>query len=244
MKKRFEVHTHTAYSQDSLLNKWLYLFMLKHRKIDGVAITDHNEIEGALRYRDFLGKYNISVVIGEEISTEKGKVIGLFLKDKIEPGLSVRETMLQIRGQGGLVYIPHPYDENRYKMVLPEIEISKNADLIDIIEVHNGRNLESIFSEKQLLFAKRYPKAQRLVGSDAHTFIELGRNYNLIPSFRNAAQFMENLEFVVHVKQPSMPLAYRITKWVKVFKMLKQGQFADVRLMISGKVKQENQRID
>ncbi|MEK4424506.1 PHP domain-containing protein [Solibacillus sp. FSL K6-1523] len=244
MKKRFEVHTHTAYSHDSLLNKWLYLFMLKRRGIDVVAITDHNEIAGALRYRKFLEKYNIAVVIGEEIFTEKGEVIGLFLQEKIEPGLPVRETMLQIRRQGGLVYIPHPYDEQRYQTVLPEIEISKNIDLIDLIEIHNGRNSESYFSEKQFLIAKKYPKLQRLVGSDAHTFFELGRNYNLIPNFRNAEQFMRSVPSVVHVKQPCIPQAYKVTKWVTAIKKLRQGHFTEVRMMLFGKVKQGKQRIE
>lgn len=244
MKKRFEVHTHTTYSQDSLLNKWLYLFMLKRRGIDVVAITDHNEIDGALRYRKFLEKYNIAVVIGEEISTEKGEIIGLFLKQKIEPGLPVRDTMIQIRKQGGLVYIPHPYDEERHKTVIPEIEISKNVDLIDLIEIHNGRNRESYLSEKQLLIAKKYPKMHRLVGSDAHSFFELGRNYNLIPDFRNAEQFLRSIPSVVHVKQPCIPQAYQVTKWVRVIKKLRKGEFADVKTMIFGKVKQSKQRIE
>lgn len=244
MKKRFEVHTHTAYSQDSLLNKWMYLFMLKRRGIDIVAITDHNEIDGARRYRKFLAKYNISVVIGEEIATEKGNIIGLFLEKKIEPGLPVRETMLQIRKQGGLVYIPHPYDEERYETVLSEMEISKNINLIDLIEIHNGRNTKSYFSEKQMLIAKKYPNVQRLVGSDAHTFIELGRNYNLIPSFQNAAQFMQNVPNVVHVKQPHIPQAFTMTKWVKILKKMMKGQFAEVKIMVFGKVDQGKQRID
>lgn len=244
MKKRFEVHTHTAYSQVSLLNKWMYLFMLKRRGIDVVAITDHNEIDGALHYRKFLAKYNISVVIGEKITTEKGEIIGLFLKEKIEPGLPVRDTMLQIRKQGGLVYIPHPYDEERYETVLSEIEISKNINLIDLIEIHNGRNSDSYFSEKQLLIAKKYPKVHRLVGSDAHTFIELGRNYNLIPQFQNAEQFMRNMPYVVHVKQPHIPQAYTMTKWVRILKKLKKGHFAEVKIMLFGKVDQGKQRID
>ncbi|MEG0473952.1 MAG: hypothetical protein RR588_16615, partial [Solibacillus sp.] len=107
---------------------------------------------------------------------------------------------------------------------------------IDIIEIHNGRNTQSYYSENQMSIAKKYPKAHRLVGSDAHTFIELGRNFNLIPRFQNAEQFMRNLPFVVHVKQPSIPQAHKITKWVKILKKLRQGHFAEVKIMVFGKV--------
>src|SRR5690606_3298386 len=102
----------------------------KVKKIDIVGITDHNEIKGAQEFKKFLEKFGIKVIVGEEIFSSKGEIIGLFLSEKIEPGMSPRDTMLEIKKQGGLVYIPHPYDEKRYKTVLAEEEIEKNSDLI------------------------------------------------------------------------------------------------------------------
>ncbi|WP_217579010.1 PHP domain-containing protein, partial [Mesorhizobium sp. GbtcB19] len=97
-----------------------YLLMLKLRKINVVAITDHDEIEGALKFKPFLEKHSIRVIIGEEIFSSKGEIIGLFINKKISPGKSPRDSMFEIKQQGGIVYIPQPYGEKRYKTVLVE----------------------------------------------------------------------------------------------------------------------------
>ena len=242
MKMRLEVHTHTKYSHDSLLNKWFYLIMLKIRKINAVAITDHNEIKGAIKFRNFLKKYNITVIVGEEIFTEKGEIIGLFLDSKIEPGLSVEETIIEIKKQGGIVYIPHPYDEKRYKTVLPESEISKYIESIDMIEIHNGRNSRKFFSEKQLLIANKYTNVHQVIGSDAHTFIELGRNYNIIEEFTNVEEFKRNLQNVTHVKKECIQLAHQITKIVRIIKLLREGKFREIYRIINRRIKKPEHR--
>lgn len=243
MKLRFEVHTHTKYSHDSLLNKWFYFIMLKLRKINIVAITDHNEIQGAIEYQKFLKKHNISVIVGEEIFTEKGEVIGLFLQKRIEPGLSVRDTMLEIKAQGGIVYIPHPYDEKRYKTVLPVEEIRINIELIDIIEIHNGRNKLTLFSEKQLAIANSFPKVHQLVGSDAHTFIELGRNFNLIEEFHSMEEFLCNLKYVTHIRKDCIQISHHITKFVRVFKLLRERKFHEVYRIVHRRIRRTKQRV-
>ncbi|MEH7444004.1 PHP domain-containing protein [Bacillus sp. JJ1122] len=227
MEIKVELHTHTHYSHDSFLNRWLYLFILKIRKIKVVGITDHNEIIGAKKFEDFLVKFGIIVIVGEEVFTSKGEVIGLFLNEKINPGLTPRETMLEIRRQGGIVYVPHPYDEKRYKTVLHEDEIRKNIDLIDIIEIHNGRNIKRQFSDIQLDIANNYRKIKS-VGSDAHTFIELGRNYNLMKEFNNKEEFLNNLNYANYVKADCIQLAHEITKLVRIVKLLRKGRFDEL----------------
>lgn len=243
MKIRLEMHTHTKYSHDSNLNKWFYLMMLKIRKINTIAITDHNEIAGALEFRDFLKKYNINVIVGEEVFTNKGEIIGLFLKTKIEPGKSTRETMIEIKEQGGIVYIPHPYDEKRYKTVIPEEEIKNNIDLIDIIEVHNGRNIRPYFSERQLLIGNRYPNTYKLIGSDAHTFIELGRNYNIVEKFYNKEEFIKNIRDVQHVKRECIQISHQITKYVRVMKLLRKGHINELYRIINKKFGRRKQKV-
>jgi len=242
MKIKLEIHTHTKYSHDSLLNKWLYLLLLKMRKIDVVAITDHNEIVGAIKFKKFLNKFNVRVIVGEEVFTERGEIIGLFLKDKIKPGQSVRTSMMQIKDQGGIVYVPHPYDEKRYKTVLPEDEIAKNIDLVDIIEIHNGRNIKSYFSDIQLSIANKYQVSQ-LVGSDAHTFLELGRNYNVIEDFKNKEEFLQNITEVEYVKRKCIKFSHQITKYVRVLKMLRKGNFNELYRIINKKIRRSKQKI-
>ena len=109
-----EFHVHTRYSKDSILSYWLLLLILKIKKINTVAITDHNEVAGALKYKDKFKKHGIELIVGEEIFTNKGEIIGLGLTTKIEPDLSPKETIKQIKEQNGIVYVPHPYDEKRY----------------------------------------------------------------------------------------------------------------------------------
>ena len=237
MKVRVELHTHTKYSKDSLLNKWFYLFMLKIKKIKVVGITDHNEIDGAIEFKKFLDRHGIKVIVGEEISTEKGEIIGLFIKKRIKPGLSVRDTMEEIKRQKGLVYIPHPYDEKRSKTVLPEDEISKNVDIIDIIEVHNGRNSKSYYSEKQLAIANRYPSLYKVVGSDAHTFFELGRNYIIMENFNNKHEFIKNLSSIVLIKNDCIAISHQVTKIVRLLKLLKRGEFFELYKIINRRIK-------
>jgi predicted metal-dependent phosphoesterase TrpH len=243
MNLKVELHTHTKYSHDSLLNKYFYLFMLKVKQIKIVGITDHNEIEGALEYKIFLGKFGIKVIVGEEIFTTKGEIIGLFLYKKIKQGLSPRETMFEIKKQGGLVYIPHPYDEKRYKTVLPENEIKNNIDLIDIIEVHNGRNIKEYYSEYQLKIAGIYPHITQVVGSDAHTFIEIGRNYNIIKEFNTKEEFIKNLKEAKLVKRNCLKTSHHMTKLVRVIKLLKKGQLNELYRIINKRFKRTKSKI-
>ena len=227
MKINVELHTHTNYSHDSNLFNWLYLIMLKLKNINAVAITDHNEVEGAIKFKKFLKKHGIEVIVGEEIFTTKGEIIGLFIKEKINPGLSPRETMLKIKEQSGLVYIPHPYDEKRYKTVLVESEISANLDLIDIIEIHNGRNIKDHFSEKQLEIAEKYKKVKS-VGSDAHTFFELGRNYISMLNFNTSNEFYNNLKDAQLTKAKCLPIAHQVTKVDRIIKLIGKGNINEL----------------
>ena len=233
---RFEIHTHTNYSKDSILNKYFYLIMLKLKKISVIGITDHNEIEGVLNFKKFLKKFNIKVIIGEEIFTTNGEIIGLFLKNRIPPFLTPEETIKRIKAQEGIVYIPHPYDEKRYKTVLSIKEIAKNKNEIDIIECHNGRNINYFFSEKQDEIADEFKKL-KLVGSDAHTFIELGRNFNIIEPFDTKEEFLKNLKNVKFQKKDCLKISHQITKLVKIIKLLRSGEIDELFGVIRNRCK-------
>lgn len=229
-KIRAEFHTHTRFSKDSILNKFFILFMLKLKKIKLIAITDHNEVKGAIKYQKFLKKFNIDVIVGEEVMTDSGEIIGLFLNKKIEPFQSPELTVKQIKEQNGIVYLPHPYDEKRYKTVLKEEKQIKLKDEFDFIEVHNGRNISEKYSDKQKDIQQKL-KITPIIGSDAHTFIELGRNYIEI-EYTNIEDFKNNMKDIVEKsefhKKKCIKLAHTITKFARIIKMIEKGEFNEL----------------
>lgn len=221
-KKKVEFHIHTRYSHDSLLGKYFIILMCKLKKIDAIAITDHNEIKGAKKYKEKLQRYGIEVIIGEEIFTNKGEIIGLYLNEKIEPNLSPEETISSIKNQNGLVYIPHPYDEKRKSTVLDIEEIEKLSKEIDFIEIHNGRNVKKEFSDKQKQIADKY-RLNYIIGSDAHTFFELGRN-NIYVDEINKETLIENVQNGEFKQANCIRFAHICTKITKIIKLIMRGK--------------------
>lgn len=114
---KIELHCHTKYSDDSLLLFHALYWKCVACGIRYIAITEHNNLRGAEAFASFCRKRGnkVSVIKGEEIFTSQGEIIGLFLDSEIEPGLSPEETILRIREQNGIVYVPHPYDQKRKK---------------------------------------------------------------------------------------------------------------------------------
>ena len=231
-----EFHTHTRFSQDSLLGKYAYLFMLKLRKINVIAVTDHNTIKGAVYLKPFLKKHNIDVIVGEEIFTTEGEIIGLFLKDEIPYGMTPEKTVTAIKNQGGIVYIPHPYDEKRYKTVLKEKAILNLKDKIDLMEIHNGRNISPRYSAKQTEIADKYTITP-IVGSDAHTIAELGRNYVVMQEFSNSDDFLQKIKSAQFFTKKSIKVSHHITKAVRLIKLATAGKFNEICRIIKRKFK-------
>jgi hypothetical protein len=208
-------------------------------KIGCVAITEHNNIDGGLRFKRFCEKRGnkVSVIVGEEVFTSEGEVIGLFLKENIPKGLSAKETIEIIKGQGGVVYVPHPYDEKRAKTVLAEKAISENKNLIDCIEVHNGRNISSAYDIKQKEIAEKFNLCH-VVGADAHTLIEIGRNYLEVSSLPvSADEFRTVIKSARFHQSNCLKLSHIITKFAKAVKMLGKGNFDELHRTITKKIK-------
>ena len=151
-----------------------------------VFLTDHDTIEGAARLRA-TGRER--VVLGEEIMTEEGELIGLFLERPVQSGLTARETALEIKAQSGLVYLEHPYDS--FRRHLSEGGIEAIADLVDIVEVFNGRSDEEANRRAQDLcdILGVAPGA----GSDAHSLREIGSVYMEMEDFEGAQDFLAKL---------------------------------------------------
>lgn len=185
---RVELHVHTWYSFDSKARLEQIERKALETATDYIAITDHDTIEGALRLRS---RGKIDVIVGEEISSRFGDIIGLFLEEKIEPDLSPEETIHRVHAQGGLVYIPHPFDRNR-KTRLFRAALDQCVDGIDVLEVWNGRTR----MEEDNVRAARYAEEHALlpaVGTDAHLPREIGRASMIMNDFSDARGFLHSL---------------------------------------------------
>lgn len=174
---KLDLHTHSLLSHDGGISMEEYKKALSTGRLDCIAITDHNEIDFALAAHKKFGK---AIIVGEEIKTTEGEIIGLFLSERIERGLSVVDTIRAIKEQKGLVSIPHPTDMRRSAVswdtiqhILPDI---------DIFETFNARMFQLGYEERLRKFAEKHSLSQTAV-SDSHSYAELGSTYVSIPEF-------------------------------------------------------------
>ncbi|HWT78614.1 MAG TPA: PHP-associated domain-containing protein [Candidatus Acidoferrum sp.] len=185
---RVDLHVHTAFSYDGFATPEQLSRVCQRKGITGLAITDHNTIEGALHCQRHLP---FPVIVGEEVSTRSGHLIGLFLKETIPPGLSMMETIARIRDQHGLVYLPHPFDRVRSSHI-GDVELEQVAGLVDMVEVFNSRNLFAEANRQALALAQTRQSLQT-VGSDAHSASEVGNSFVEMAPFSGAEEFLLNL---------------------------------------------------
>lgn len=173
---KLDLHTHSVASPDGGITLRQYRMALENGRLDCIAITDHNRIDFATQAKAQLGE---RIIVGEEIMTSHGEIIGLFLDEPIEPGMSPEDTIAAIREQHGLVYIPHPFETVR-KGLHPATLEQIQAD-VDIIEVCNGRAFLQNRGEQALVWAKLNQVAAA-ASSDAHGVRGLGKTYTALPS--------------------------------------------------------------
>lgn len=168
---KVDLHTHSEASPDGGITAQQYAHALSSGMLDMIAITDHNSVSYAQDVQSQLGD---KVIVGEEIMTADGEIVGLYLKEVIEPGLSAQETCRRIKAQHGLVYIPHPFETVRKGLHPAKLE--EIQKLVDIIEVCNGRAIRQNHGSKAVVWSKlnRVPGA---ASSDAHGIRGLGRTF-------------------------------------------------------------------
>lgn len=210
---KVDLHTHSQASADGGISPEQYAKALESELLDYIAITDHDRVDFALGLNKALGD---KIIVGQEITTTDGELIGLFLKHRVEPGLSAIDTANNIREQGGLVYVPHPFETVRSgvsRQTLDNIE-----DLIDIVEVHNGRAIVQNFSPAAAAWAKSHGKAGAS-SSDAHGYKGLGQSYSIVNEKPSRGALVQNLSMVnlSHRRPPIYTLFYP-----KLFRLLKR----------------------
>lgn len=218
----------------------LYKKCLQH-EIACIAITDHNTAEGAIAFNRYCMKHGgrVHVIIGEEIMTTKGEIIGLFLKDTIPPLMTPEDTIAAIKKQHGLVYVPHPYDRKRHRSVLKEKYIEKFRLEIDCIECHNGRNAVSEYTVRQHEIASRYSLLP-VVGADAHTPFEVGRNVMTVPELPITKEaFLRAVKAAILPKPRYAGFVHYITKADRMLKFILRWDFVGLCRFITKKIIQK-----
>lgn len=208
---RFDLHIHTHHSPDSLMSPSDIIQAALRRGLDGVAITDHNTLEGAVEVGSVAP---LPVILGEEIRTTEGEIIGLFLSRTIPARLSPEETVAAIREQGGVVYIPHPFDHYR-REAMGRRTLERIVDSVDALEVFNARVLIPQDNTEARQIAAAHGLAMG-AGSDAHTPYEIGRAYVEIESFHDAVSFLAALRRGCAVGELSTPFVHAFTTLVKL----------------------------
>lgn len=244
-KYKISFHVHTKYSHDSLLPFWLLYQKCLLKKINAIAITEHNNAEGALAFQDYCFRRGnqLYVIVGEEIMTTGGEIIGLYLKETIPPGLTPEETIAAIQAQNGVVYIPHPYEEKRRRSVLKESYIVENLHNIDCMECHNGRNTKKSHSQKQKKMTEDYG-IMPIIGEDAHTIWEIGCNTILVDELpTNRANFLRIMPSAEFSCPRYTKVGHYITKIERILKFVIRGDFIGLSKFIYGRLVQSMQKM-
>ena len=177
MRAFIDLHCHTSASFDCLASPASVVWAAATRGLTHLAITDHDTIEGALRARD-AAPDGLTVIVGEEVRTADGDLIALFLERAVPPHRPAAETIAEVRAQGGLVGIPHPFDKNRGSM-LNDPRLEALAAQVDWVEAHNARVIGRTGNEKAADFARQHG-LPGVAASDAHSALEVGVAYNVV----------------------------------------------------------------
>jgi predicted metal-dependent phosphoesterase TrpH len=234
-----DLHMHTDHSYDCATPVEVLLASAREQGLGAIAVTDHNEISGALeayaqaadvprggaypdgrtplggtpRGRPAGRQAALKVIVGEEVKTaDEGEVIGLFIKEKIPRGLSLQETVAEIRRQGGLVYVPHPFDRMH---AVPDYEhLLEILDQVDAIEVFNPRVAIGAFNEEAARFAAKY-RIPAGAGSDSHVAQGLGSVRIRMRDFDGPAEFLQSLRDAEILTRPSSLLYVQALKFLQ-----------------------------
>ncbi|HSW88917.1 MAG TPA: PHP-associated domain-containing protein [Candidatus Saccharimonadales bacterium] len=196
---KVDLHTHSIISHDGGISRSQYKQILKDKVVDFIAVTDHNDTRFAKELNAELGP---QIIVGEEITTLDGEIIGLFLNKTIPSSLSAIETVRKIKNDNGLVYIPHPFETNRYG--LQEDVLKAIIRNIDILEVFNGRGIIRGRGEKAQDLAENY-KIAMSASSDAHCRLGMGSTFTIINKVPTQKTLVMQLEKgILEKKYPAL----------------------------------------
>jgi predicted metal-dependent phosphoesterase TrpH/glycosyltransferase involved in cell wall biosynthesis len=206
-----DLHMHTEHSHDCAVPAQDLLEYAEQIGLGAIAITDHNVFSGAEEGVELAREHSLTVIPGEEVKTDAGEVIGLFLDDEIPRGMSMGDTIAAIREQGGIVYLPHPFD--RLHTIPDASTLHRHLAEIDVFEVYNARLLFEAFNDEAMRFARKYNLTMG-AGSDAHVLQGVGTGLVRLRAFETAEEFLISLRSAEIVRRPKSLLYLQGLKWV------------------------------
>ena len=208
-----DLHMHTDHSHDCATPVEVLLATARDQGLGAIAVTDHNVITGALEAREKAAGFGVKIIVAEEVKTaDQGEVIGLFIEEHIPRGMTLAETVAEIKRQGGLVYVPHPFDRMH---AVPDYEhLLGIVDDIDAIEVYNPRVAIGSFNEEAERFAAKY-RILAGAGSDSHVAPGLGSVRVRMADFDGPQEFLEALREAEITTKPSSLLYVQALKFLE-----------------------------
>ena len=207
-----DLHMHTSWSHDCSIDAAELVDHAEAEGLGAIAVTDHNVFGGALEAADYARNRKLIVIRGEEVKTDdQGEVIGLFLEREIPRGMSFTDTVAAIREQGGLVYVPHPFD--RLHAIPNPKTLHRHLADIDVLEVYNARLLFEAYNDEALRFARKYNLTMG-AGSDAHVLQGVGTGAVQMRAFRDPEEFMISLRSAEILRRPKSLAYLQSLKWV------------------------------
>jgi hypothetical protein len=207
-----DLHMHTDWSNDCATPVADLLDHAEGIGLGAIAITDHNAFGGALEAVELARDRDLVVIPGEEVKTDgQGEVIGLFLRAEIPRGMSFADTIAAIREQGGLVYLPHPFD--RMHSIPDPATLHRHLAEIDVLEVFNARLLRDTFNDEALRFARKYRLLEG-AGSDAHVLQGVGTGAVRLRRFDGPEEFLLSLRTAEVLRRPKSLAYLQSLKWV------------------------------
>lgn len=212
-KYRIEFHCHTIYSKDSLVDPRKLVQAARRKGIDRLIVTDHNSIGGALEARNIAPEL---VIVGEEILTTRGEFLAAFVREEIPAGLEPLEAIRRLKEQGAFISVSHPLDPLRGWKREHLLEI---LPYIDALEVFNARCIDGKFNDDARAFAREHG-LPGMVGSDAHTLMELGRATLSVEPFSNAEELRRVIASGVEDVRLSSPFVHLSSRYAVFAKKL------------------------
>ncbi|HXV56780.1 MAG TPA: glycosyltransferase [Gaiellaceae bacterium] len=206
-----DLHMHTEHSHDCAVPVEALLDHAEAIGLGAIAVTDHNVFSGASEAVELARGRDLVVIPGEEVKTDAGEVIGLFLGEEIPRGMSMGDTIAAIREQGGVVYLPHPFD--RLHTIPDASTLHRHLAEIDVFEVYNARLLFEGMNDEALRFARKYNLTMG-AGSDAHVLQGVGTGLVRMRAFETPEEFLRSLRGAEVVRRPKSLLYLQGLKWV------------------------------
>jgi predicted metal-dependent phosphoesterase TrpH len=202
---------HTRWSYDCSIEPAALIDHAEAEGLGAIAVTDHNAFGGALETARLAKSRSMLVIPGEEVKTlDQGEVIGLFLTAQIQHGMSFADTLAAIREQGGLVYVPHPFD--RMHAIPEPATLHRHLGEIDVIEVYNARLLFDAYNDEALRFGRKYGLLAG-AGSDAHVLQGVGTGALRLRRFRDPEEFLLALRTAEVLRRPKSLAYLQSLKW-------------------------------